>query len=80
VRRCRRDTRFSALEVNGGVGGIVVSIVIVLDENVVIAVTNLKSGIFLCIVKLIKTVPVTFAHRGGNYRCAPRVSRTVCAL
>jgi hypothetical protein len=57
-----------------------VFIVIVLVENVVIAVTNLKSCIFLCIVKLIKAVPVTVAHRGGDYRCAPRVSPTVCAL
>jgi ABC-type antimicrobial peptide transport system permease subunit len=57
-----------------------VFIVVVLVENVVIAVTNLKSCIFLCIVKLIKAVPVTVAHRGGDYRCAPRVSPTVCAL
>jgi hypothetical protein len=34
----------------------VVFIVIVLVENIVIAVTNLESCIFLCIVKVIKAV------------------------
>jgi hypothetical protein len=80
VVKGRRDTRFSALEMNGGVCWTVVFVVIVLVENVVIVVTNRESCIFLCIVNVIKAVlrkhsPIAEGITGAHLVCCRQFAR-----